>query len=358
MQASLPLSPPPGLTRREVLALVDETGRALGITPACLQVLARMIGSTANDDWRDPERTPVYFGKQESLAERLGISARQIRNHERRLADLGLVAPSPLGNGHRSAAGSWGISLAPLRDRLAELLERRDELRATHARKRSLKVERSVARRRAMDLLRQATDAELRTPEIEMVAERVLKWPRADRLLRLKLAELDGHVAEAVKTVERLETLLGAPRTADPDAEGEGRRIRAVPTAETLAKLGDLTDPAKLVEMATPQFRVHALAAGPPTEASVMAAAEARRGEIGVGWEPWAEAVETMGREVASMALLLIDANRSHPQNPVRKPAGALRGLARKFAVGQFNLAGGLIALERRRRRERGEPGG
>ena len=127
-------------------------------------------------------------------------------------------------------------------------------------------------------------------------------------------------------------------------------------TTETLAKLGDLTKPERVVRLATPAFRDLALSMGTPTEESVIAAAESRRAEIGIGAEAWGEAVVSMGREVATLALVLIDANRDHPRNPIRKPAAALRGLARKFAEGKFNLAGGLIALDRRRRREAGEP--
>lgn len=355
MQPALPFSPAAALSRRDVIALVDETGRHLGLSAACLQVLIRMVGATADADWLAPEAEPVYFGRQENLAERLGISPRQLRNHERRLERMGFADPSTLANGHRCATSRRGISLAPMKERLAELLARRTELREAHVRKRRLKAERGIARRRAVDVLRQVTKAELARPDVAAIAARVMAWPRADALLRMKPDVLDHHVADAVATVAELEDAVGAPRTAAPDAEGP--RIRAVPAAATLDRLGELARPDRLVELASPEFRAAALAgsAGPPSEAGLMMAAEDRRVALGVGGRLWDEAVFVMGRETATLALLVVDANRDHPSKPTRKVGGAMTAIVAKAADGKFNLPGALIALDRRRARSRRE---
>jgi replication initiation protein RepC len=70
---------------------------------------------------------------------------------------------------------------------------------------------------------------------------------------------------------------------------------------------------------------------------------------IGINWSAWEDAVEAMGQEGATLAVLLLDANRSHPKSPVRNPGGALRALTARHRTGSFNLVGGLIGLARRK---------
>ncbi len=59
-----------------------------------------------------------------------------------------------------------------------------------------------------------------------------------------------------------------------------------------------------------------------------------------------------MGGQVATLALVLADARREHPADPVRNPGGYLRGMTRPFQRGQLNLAGSLEGLSLRRRQE------
>ena len=354
MQSALPLQPPAAFTRRDVLALIDEVGPALGLSAACLRVLRRMVAMTPNRDWQDPEGVPVFTGRQEDLADRVGVSPRQIRTHERALVRAGLADQSPLGNGHRSAAAKWGISFLPFRERVAELMALRAELRERHARKVGLKRERCIVRRRASDLLRNASQAELDRPEIARLAEAVVSWPRADRLLRMKPDALDHHVADAVRTVAALEDALGAPSTAAPDAPEEeaqpgAPRVRAVPTSESLASVEALTRPDALARLMEPDFRAAVLEHGAPTPESIMAAAEVRRMQIGVSRDCWGHAVVDLGRETATLALILVDAARTRSRNPVRNPSAYLRKLVQEHPKRKFNIAGGLIALERRR---------
>lgn len=354
MQSALPLQPAAAFTRREVLALIDEVCPALGLSAACLRVFRRMVAMTPNRDWQDPEGEPVFTGRQEDLADRLGISPRQIRTHERSLVRAGLADQSPLGNGHRSAAAKWGISLAPFRQRVTELMALRTELRDRHARKVRLKRERCIVRRRASDLLRNATQAELDRPEIAALAAAVVSWPRADRLLRMKPDALDRHVADAVRTVAALEAALGAPSTAAPE-EPEGSsvpRVRSVPTSESLARVEALTQPDALTRLMEPDFRAAVLEHGAPTPESIMAAAEVRRMQIGVSRDCWGHAVVELGRESATLALVLVDAARTRARDPVRNPSAYLRKLVQEHPKLKFNIAGGLIALDRRRARE------
>ena len=356
MQATLPFDPPPTMTRREVIALVTETGRCMGLTPACLRVLAKMVASTTDRDWSHPDAVPMFFGKQDRLADQVGITERQVRTHEGRLVRIGCVERSPLGNGHRHASSRTGLSLGPLKDRLGELAARRSSLRVEHERKRDLKAERCAARRRIVDLTRTLSPDDRTRPAVVGTLALVARWPRTDRLMSMKGDALEHHVAEAVRAVAALEADLGAPRTAPDPAQTSldiPRLDRALVSASnTLSKLGDLMRPSRLITLASAEFRAAALALGEPTEVSMMAAAETRRSELEVGPGAWEEAIATFGREAATVVLLVVDANRTRHPNPVRRPGAALQGIVRKAAVGTFNLPGAVIALDRRRRLE------
>jgi replication initiation protein RepC len=79
-------------------------------------------------------------------------------------------------------------------------------------------------------------------------------------------------------------------------------------------------------------------------------AAIRRLPELGVNPSAWEEAAEAMGDEAATLAVLIIDANRDHPTAPVRKPGGLLRAMTRRQRAGELNLLGSLIGLMERRR--------
>ena len=357
MQTTLPLEPPaPGMSRRDAMALIDEIGRALGLSAARLRVLLRLMGSTDQNDWKDPTATPVFYGRQEHMAERLGITSRQLRTHERALVRSGYLDPSPLANGHRHAAGRWGLSLGPVKAMLAELVGRRDALRAEHQRKRELQAERGAARRKVVDLAKLSAPEQLEARPVADLLERVRQWPRADRLMRMKLAVLDHHVAEAVETVAELEAALGGCPPAPADASAPERSLADERRKEDLARV---SRPERLLRLASPELRLHALREqdmGSDNDTALLAAAEMRRPEIGVSRDCWREARERMGQAGATLALLLVDANRDHPTKPVRNPGAVLRSMARMFSEGRYNVVGGLIGLERRRRQaERGD---
>jgi replication initiation protein RepC len=78
-------------------------------------------------------------------------------------------------------------------------------------------------------------------------------------------------------------------------------------------------------------------------------AAIRRLPELGVNPSAWEEAAEAMGDEAATLAVLVIDANRDHPTAPVRKPGGLLRAMARRQRAGELNLLGSLIGLMERK---------
>lgn len=70
---------------------------------------------------------------------------------------------------------------------------------------------------------------------------------------------------------------------------------------------------------------------------------------IGIHQSAWQEACVDLGQFDAALAVLVLDANRDHPDRPVSKPGGALRGMLRKHRVGALNIDASVFALLRRR---------
>ncbi|WP_185962229.1 replication initiation protein RepC [Palleronia caenipelagi] len=76
------------------------------------------------------------------------------------------------------------------------------------------------------------------------------------------------------------------------------------------------------------------------------------RSHLGISTHAWTEALDVMGPDSSWLAVFLLDANRDHPETPVRNPGGALRAMTRRSAEGRLNLLGSLIRLARRREAE------
>ena len=70
---------------------------------------------------------------------------------------------------------------------------------------------------------------------------------------------------------------------------------------------------------------------------------------LGINHDAWEKAIETMGPQSATIAVLLLDANRDHPRTPVRNPGGALRATTLRHRRGTLNLVGSRMGLARRR---------
>ena len=87
---------------------------------------------------------------------------------------------------------------------------------------------------------------------------------------------------------------------------------------------------------------------GPPTLRDVERAALMRRRELAITPRTWEEVEAALGWLDALVALVVVDANRTHPTAPVRNPAGLLRDLARRRRAGTLDLSASVMGLWRR----------
>lgn len=136
--------------------------------------------------------------------------------------------------------------------------------------------------------------------------------------------------------LEKAEAAAGALDKADPLANLTPRRIYALASEDLRIRI-DLRKGERFV----------------PTWHDIEMAAHDLRPDLGIGQEGWTQAIQVMGGQVATLALVLADARREHPADPVRNPGGYLRGMTRAFQRGQLNLVGSLAGLSLRRRQER-----
>jgi replication initiation protein RepC len=108
-----------------------------------------------------------------------------------------------------------------------------------------------------------------------------------------------------------------------------------------------------LFKMASPEMQA-ALSqeAGARSElrpSDFFGAAHAMLPFLGINRSAWNDAITTMGEQATWLAILCLDANRDHPQTPVRNVGGALRAVTRKARDGKFYLDGTVIGLAHRK---------
>lgn len=386
---------PQGFSRRDVIALMADIGRDIGLGPRLTDILTRLIGCTDADAWIDPSKEPIFYGRQESFAQKLGISTRQLRTHEKTLLKHGLMERRTAANGSRHGSTGLGLVLTPLIERFTDFLSVREARNERYARMKTLKATRSVRWATFRDELARLSAEDLLSDDIQqMIAERDT-WPRTDTLLSMGEARLSQHIEAATSLCTRLtewienhadsscepaETFRSfiqediqqiLSETCNPDVD---KRSAGTPAhskypapgpegpddcrekeleAETLALQGLFSGRYGLdhaITLASEDFQIEMqLRRGDRSEYAFVEAANARIAPLGINITAWAAACDRMGRVRAALCVMLLDANRDHPTAPVMNPGGALRGMIKAHNRNKLNLIGSLIGLHRRR---------
>jgi replication initiation protein RepC len=379
---------PQGCKRFTVEQLLIELAPAIGLRAGALHALLHMMKQTKPDDWTRPDREPVFFAAQDVTALSLGKTRRALYNTERQLEALGLVERRVKGNGHRSPYGGCGIVFSKLIEWIPDLLNMAERLRAERRARRTLRNRRSSLARHVRNRIEAAGPTP--PPEILEAAKAFASWPAARDLAAMPILALEAHVNEALALCERLDTI--AQRIAD-STTGEVENFRChiqennddnslvtcinqtkpedpsvlppnggKPSRERKCAGGDdvhktqfvrrLT-PNRLFELASEELQsLIAASRGDSStirEVHLIDAATRLLPFLGINWSAWEDAVETMGQEGATLAVLVLDANRTHPKVPVKNPGGTLRAMTARYRAGQLNIIGSLIGLARRK---------
>ncbi|MBE3638876.1 helix-turn-helix domain-containing protein [Mangrovicoccus algicola] len=147
-----PLSPPPpighfSLDRWQVLQLVKDTARALGLGERDIAVLAAHLSVLPKGPVQS-DRLCMSYAEIGGLLDRANcMDERRFRRGETRLAEAGLILRKLSGNGRRypvrdgrgQIVDAYGIDLRPLFLRVPELRQLRDDLAQAEARRRAVR---------------------------------------------------------------------------------------------------------------------------------------------------------------------------------------------------------------------------
>ena len=188
---------PQGFSRRDVIALMADIGRDIGLGPRLTDILTRLIGCTEADAWIDQTKEPIFYGRQESFAQKLGISTRQLRTHEKTLLKHGLLERRTAANGSRHGSTGLGLVLTPIIERFTDLLNVREMRNERYARMKTLKATRSVRWATFRDEMARLSASDLTCPDVQEMMEERATWPRTDALLSMGEARLAQHIEEA-----------------------------------------------------------------------------------------------------------------------------------------------------------------
>lgn len=393
---------PDGVERYHVEQLLSRIGGALGLPASRTAALIFMIRQTRPSDWTDPDRDPVCYRSQLSVAARLGKCDRALRTDERLLEDAGLLLRATAANGARRAYRDFqlGLTFAPLIARYDELAALDAEISERIERADALRGRCSAARRFYRSAAAQLAEIAPGHPLLEAFDKRYQALPQRYAGLSVEaleaLLQTIAELAESADAAFRLQQNTSGETGADlrryiqdtthsesetcnaSDVDQQTARNRADDIPSRSAPQGAVQCDEKksawaerghkpdLLESFTPtalyracgedfRFYLDAAMSGRsiPSPHDFYVAASGIRGELGIHHSAWLEACETLGDMGAALAVLVIDANRNHPVRPIHSPGGSLRAWCRRARAGQLNLTGSLIGLiERTRRHE------
>lgn len=383
--------------RSDVERVVTALSSHLALGGGLLRALLIMIQSTRPSDWTNSCVDAVCYLPQIQVAARLGISPRALRYHENRLEKSGLIVKTVAADGSRGKFGGeiiQGISFSPLIAAFPGMLDLHDQLQEEERQTAILRRRCSAAKRQLRKNIEQILKAQPKHPELGTFLGVWSATPRRyDGLSRAELEVLLETVDNAARRAHEISGLSGnsscmadenfRPHIQDTtqdylescsgsSANERTARKQAEPCPSPDAQSAPVSEekrngsfdrghkpqfletfsPRQLYWMASDDMRLYLDAVkrgdGPPTEHDFIQAAIKILPAMGINPSAWDEAAETMGDMAAALSVIVIDANRNHPQRPIHSPGGALRAFSRLAAAGRLNLHGSLIGLKQR----------
>lgn len=391
--------------RAKIVATVKAALRACGACGTVVNVYDLIADNTDRSEWTDHGK-PICFREQSEMAAELGISERQFRRVEAWLEQFGAIERATADNGYRGRRRSEnglgvfsGLSLRPSLDNSALFADLSEAARSRQEHRTRQRLEIRILRKRLIAILSTIPSDkrslwERRFDEVESQLPLTAR-PHADEaaleclhhsmsdLLNALVTELKAGDNRTKHTPQNLTVspeMSGAPdihdrchiqHTTEPDvfcnADANMRKPAGKPADSICSvrpdaagrdclenkhqaadvpikpEIARLLTPQRLVAMASEDLAHYLDAYSDPIEAM-----KAYLAACGVNQSAWAEAVTTMGADVAFIGTLVLDRNREHPSHPVVNLAGALRGLTAAARTGKLDLTRSIIGLWKR----------
>lgn len=357
----------------QILAAFKAAAASLGITPRVVHAVDWLFRFTQPQDWQ-PGRRPVVWPSAGLQQEALGLGPAQVKNLNRHLIELGLIAAkdSPNGKryGRRDKAGNivlaYGFDLSPLAARLEEFQEAAERARAEREALRDLRRRLTIARnslRQTFETVREYRLTDVAWTNLESTAA------GANRPIRL-----GSRAEEIAPVVEGFESLAEAARRRLEEALAEAKPVEISPMgpenqphqnnykptsdrkSDTVTAL-NARNPAAPGAQGAPERRdggsvltitpdelarlaprLRPYLPGPaPSWPEIVEAADWLRHELGVSKPLWGDACLALGREKAAIAVAIVSAK---PAGHFRRSAGGyFHGMVAKARAGELNLA-------------------
>ena len=404
---------PPGVTRSDLMRVLEKGGPRCGLTSAQVQRLLYLVRHTAEIDWQDGGAMPVVWVSVSKMAHDLGVSRQRIAEVERQLAETGWVSHRDAGSRRRwgerdpesgRIVNAFGIQLGALGGRYGELAAAAVRRDADWAVRRALRASSSSLHceiRRLHAALEGEVlpgdapppavpeDAPLEALEDENAALRAVRDRLAGRLAALapprlvtdespRLVTAGGEGQGLPSGKENLPPILiqteSVTETVGNRPAGEAAGGVAGPTVgaapadgggddgpgrKRAVRLGDPGDcgvrwltPDRVAGAASPRFReVLARVAGSPEPGwiDLLAAADTRRRELGIHEGAWRAAGRALGWVGAATLVAVIDGRREDWEWFVYSPPAFATACARLAAAGELHLHKSIWGLETRR---------
>jgi replication initiation protein RepC len=380
-----------------LLAAFKAAAPRLGVAPRLVHALDWLFRFTQPQDWEEGRR-PIVWPSALMQQEALGLSATQVKEINRRLIELGLVAmrDSPNGKryGTRNPKGhiveAYGFDLSPIAVRHGEFVRLAAEGRAERALMGRLRRRATIARKGIVQVLETAAEYGFLGEEWQALARdmaaltRALKGIEHPEEMEAGVRSLEGRQAAAR---ERLESLLkpvdSTPRPAENRPHQHNFKALPDPEQDTVITTKDCSaagqGPLSSIPASEPQHRPetgrrHGLAAdelvrlaprlrpylehSSPSWSQLVDAADWLRHDLGISKSLWGEACAAMGREMAALAMAVVSTKA--PEHFRTSPGGYFHGMVEKARAGELHLERTVWALrqavdpDRDRRRSEG----
>ncbi|KKJ75212.1 hypothetical protein WH95_19525 [Kiloniella litopenaei] len=403
---------PEGVSRFEILSLLEFIGHDFGFKQTHIRYLARAIKFSSEKDWV-PEsfHPPVVWQSVMSIAIEMNRDERTVRRIERELHNLGAILWKDSGNhkryGARDERGyiqyAYGVDLSPLAPLYLELKAHADKIRAERELWNKEKRELAALKRAVRSKF---YFAELSTDELDELSPPVASTSLTEireQFEKIKLLELavDQFIEENIETLD-CEQNVGMSGQQDKNVRHKYTTTNTYSSLEDTCNLEDNSKmsgetpqdagnqfatahtsnglPKKpvvkfttcksknssevekfstgiehlklmqLVNAASDEFKDHIPLHDRPLEPSdIVDAAGAMCHELGINRHAWVEAITVMGRLSAAACVLIADKNQYHPDNPVRNPGGFLRGMVDKARKGELKIHRSIFGILERR---------
>lgn len=361
------------VSKRDARRVVKALKGAIAVSNGAIETLMDLVQLTWEADWA-ADRPLVVWPSNQHLADEVRKTVACIKARLRELRAAGLILGRDSASGRRSGfrdrdgviVEAYGLDLSPIRLRYAELKEAGDRLNALYALFKSGKKEIARVRRIVSQALAQAADLGLTGAHWIALQDAIDAVAFAAAQAKA-MGDAEGYQA-ALDRLGSVEDLVGetidrfmfvVENNPSGSSESPDIDIQTTPSDNTVhAERGRSSDPedgGPSQAALPPSPSRSALKVGPtdlaemfPTAAMYMRearpgwsdvhnAAARLRQDLGIRSGTWVEAIDTLGRDGAAVAVM-ITAERE-ARNEIRLTAGAYyAGMIARAKRGELDL--------------------